>query len=338
MTNNKNATDMKTNFLISKKTSIYSLFGLILVVLTSCGSYQNKSYYDNDGIYEDSSNSRINGQNNDTSKYKEYFSALNKENEEIFTNVDDYSSFNDVDNSRVQDQEGLNNHSGWGSNANDNITVNVYDNNWGGGLWNNWGWNNWGWGWNNWGWNNWGWNNWGWNGFYGPGLGLGWGWNNWGWNNGFYTNQNFALANGGRNRIGANTGGNNYYYGRNSTISPTIRNTNGNRNSRNIDGVGTTRNYNNSNTTRNNATTRNNSNTREFNNGTTRNNSNSNTREFNNSNTRNTNTSPTRSNTNSTPRYSPSPSSTPRSSGGGFSGGRSGGGFGGGRSGGGGRR
>jgi hypothetical protein len=42
---------MKTNYFSSKKMSIYSLFGLIMITTISCGSYQNKSYYDNDGIY-----------------------------------------------------------------------------------------------------------------------------------------------------------------------------------------------------------------------------------------------------------------------------------------------
>ena len=42
---------MKTYYFITKKTLLKSIFGLLGVTIISCGSYQNKSYYDNDGIY-----------------------------------------------------------------------------------------------------------------------------------------------------------------------------------------------------------------------------------------------------------------------------------------------
>ena len=42
---------MKTYSFSSKKLSIYSLFGFLSIMVTSCGSYQNSSYYDSDGVY-----------------------------------------------------------------------------------------------------------------------------------------------------------------------------------------------------------------------------------------------------------------------------------------------
>ena len=42
---------MKTNYFSAKKLSIYSLFGFFSIMITSCSSYQNSSYYDGDGIY-----------------------------------------------------------------------------------------------------------------------------------------------------------------------------------------------------------------------------------------------------------------------------------------------
>ena len=42
---------MKTYSTINKKYIAFSLFGLLAIGTTSCGSYQNSSYYDNDGVY-----------------------------------------------------------------------------------------------------------------------------------------------------------------------------------------------------------------------------------------------------------------------------------------------
>lgn len=84
---------MKTYYFSGKRLSIYSLFGLIAVVVSSCGSYQNSSYYDNDGVYGNSQNKRevSNKDNSQSDKYQEYFSDLNKDSQ-AFTNVDSYSS------------------------------------------------------------------------------------------------------------------------------------------------------------------------------------------------------------------------------------------------------
>ena len=346
MTNNKNTILMKTNYYNSGKLSIYSIVGLLTLMATSCGSYQNKSYYDRDGIYGGESEKVAQTSVNDgqakateSNKYTEYFNSLrDDQQDEVFTDVESYSSYKDT--LATQDR---NQSAAWGSNPS-NVTVNIYDNNWGWNnaawnSWNGWGWNNWGMGWNNWGWNswygpNWGW---GWNSWYGPG----WGWNNWGWNNwygnGFYGNNyhnNYAYGNGRRgSTYGRPEGNSSRDYRRSSntiTRSTTVTGT------RRADYVPTRTSSTRSNTIRSNS----NSPVRTYNgSNTTRDNSSSPTR---------TTTSPTRNNTytpsnnssNSTRsnNYSPSNSSSTRSSSGGGGGSRSGGGGGGSRSGGGGRR
>ena len=152
---------MKTNYYFSTKTLYVALFGLLIPITTSCGSYQNVSYYDNDGIYNDTQTSRQRTVANETpNKYQEYFKSLNDElKNEVITDVDNYSSFQDSTVVTTTSNENINRtYSGWGSNSSENVTIIYNDNSWG---WNNWGWNNWGYGgWygNNWG-NNWGWNN-----------------------------------------------------------------------------------------------------------------------------------------------------------------------------------
>ena len=69
---------MKTNFLFSKKATLYSLIGFISVLVTSCGSYQNSSYYDSDGIY---GNTAPEPQNVSSTQYKNYFKSLQENNE-----------------------------------------------------------------------------------------------------------------------------------------------------------------------------------------------------------------------------------------------------------------
>ncbi len=208
---------MKTYYLSGSRISIYSLFGFLAFAITSCGSYQNSSYYDGDGIYGGSENSQKQttpDNKSQSSKYQEYFSNLNRD-AEIFTNVDNYST---VTNDTVKKTESYNaNNSSWGSNP-QSITVNVYDNSWGWSYWNNywygsyWGWNSWygpywGWGWNNWYGPSWslgiGWNSW-----YGPWYGgyYGYGYNN--WCNNYYNHYYYSYAGGRR--------GTTYYGSRNA--------------------------------------------------------------------------------------------------------------------------
>lgn len=68
---------MKTNLFFSRNATLYSLIGVISFLVASCGSYQNSSYYDSDGIY---GNSAKEAQNTSSKRYQEYFSSLNNEN------------------------------------------------------------------------------------------------------------------------------------------------------------------------------------------------------------------------------------------------------------------
>jgi hypothetical protein len=68
-----------------------------ITLLTACGSYQNSSYYDTDGIYGNtySRNIETNTQNNQN-QYKEYFGSLRDDNQtpEVFTDIDNYNDYN----------------------------------------------------------------------------------------------------------------------------------------------------------------------------------------------------------------------------------------------------
>ena len=115
---------MKTYYFNRKRLSTYALFGFLAIVTSSCGSYQNSSYYDNDGAY---GGSQTNNNNSQSNKYQEYFSDLNKD-AEAFTGIDSYTS---VTNDSIKKTENYNsNNAGWGNNP-QSVTVNVYDNNWG---------------------------------------------------------------------------------------------------------------------------------------------------------------------------------------------------------------
>lgn len=212
---------MKTNYYFPKKMSFYSLFGLLALLTTSCGSYQNSSYYDNDGIYGDNEKSKSREvANSNSGYYKEYFSSLSKENEQVFTDVEKYSSQNDsIKRNVANEQQPTNNYPSWGSNP-DNVTVNIYNSGWYTPSWgyysNNWYGNYWGyngwygnyWGYNGWYSPSWSWS-WGWNSWYGPSwygyygynyypYGYGYYGNNWGWNNG-HLGHNYAYSGGRRN-------------------------------------------------------------------------------------------------------------------------------------------
>jgi hypothetical protein len=189
MNNNLKCIDMKTNYFSSaKSTSIYFIIFGFSMLMVSCGSLKSSTYYDRDGIYGSDENENRAAENN-VDKYKDYFSALREKNEQdqVFTDVENYSSIQDsvVNQSETERTS----YSGWGNNQQP-INITIYDNNWG---WNNWGYNSlWNYGWNcNLGWNSWYGPNigygWGWNNWYGPNIGWGWGWNNWwGPNYGYY--------------------------------------------------------------------------------------------------------------------------------------------------------
>jgi len=172
--------------------------GLFLV---SCGSYQQASYYDNDGIYTDDNPARTTEQRypqtqrrvvpEDNNVYGNYFGQKADEYEqilesEIFTDIDSYTGVEQDSLNPEEEPEYYydpNNtyqgYAGWGDNAT-SVTVNVYDNwGWGGlgfGLGYPWYYNSY-WGWGNpwhyshgyWGWNSlaWGWGGYYWGGYYG---------------------------------------------------------------------------------------------------------------------------------------------------------------------------
>ena len=236
---------MKTNYTFQQKAlRFFSLF-VGAITVTACGSYQNSSYYDNDGVYGPDKTvtyeRQVQNENvvvvEDNTKYAQQFKSMEDDfgTPEILTDVDNYKSNPDT----VYVQESNTRYAGWGENQTSNVTVNVYD---------NWGWNNpyyggWygnSWGYNNWGWNSWYGNNWGWNNGY---YGNNWGCNNWyggyygggyygnGWNNGYYgggyygNGWNNGHYGGGRN-VAYNSSPRGGYINRNTGNGNTGRNGN----------------------------------------------------------------------------------------------------------------
>jgi hypothetical protein len=236
---------MKTNYFLTKKTCIYSLFGLFTLIASSCGSYQNTSYYDNDGIYGGNEKTKTKEDTKgNSSYYKEYFSSLNKENEQLFTDVEKYSSQNDTIKKNEPIVQNNTSYTGWGSNT-DNVTINIYNNGWYTPSWgyygNYWGWNN-GWYGNYWGYNGWyspSWG-WGWNSWYGNyGYGYnpyGYYGNNWGWNNG-NLGHNYAYSGGRRNTNFISNGNGGGYISNRRTSATTTGRTNSFGRTNSLDGT-----------------------------------------------------------------------------------------------------
>lgn len=218
-----------TNYLSILKTNRFLMLFVGSIALYSCGSYQNSSYYDNDGVYGADTSKKVvyQEQTANTSKYAAQFQSMREEytTNETFTDVNNYSTPIDTVKTKTQS------YAGWGNNQS-NVVVNVYNNSpyWGwGGYYNSWGWNNWyggyypynnwGWGWNNWyggyyGYNwGWGWNNWygGYYGYYGP-------YNNWGWNGWYggygYGGNHIAYNHGRRGSVSGFANGADYSSGR----------------------------------------------------------------------------------------------------------------------------
>ncbi|RAR70841.1 hypothetical protein [Flavobacterium aciduliphilum] len=225
---------MKTNQYLIKKTSLFFFFAVLTITANSCGSYQNSSYYDNDGIYGTSENVRP--ERHETARngnyYKDYFSSLHKDNEQVFTDVDKYSTYKDsIAPNNAAPNQNSNDYAGWGSNPS-TTTVNVYTNGWYTPSWGRY----YG---NYWGYNGWYGNSWGYNSWYAPSWSLSWGWYGpyynyygygyypygyyypnyfgyygggyWGWTNG-HIGHTYAYSGGRRNNefiggIGSSTGG-----------------------------------------------------------------------------------------------------------------------------------
>ena len=116
---------MKTNRIFQLKTlRLLSLFvGVITVV--SCGSYQNSSYYDDDGVYgPDNSEKAKRVVQNETSSgsysnaYAQQFKSMKEDfgPTEVLTDVDNYKSPPDT----VYVQENGTRYGGWGENQTNN--------------------------------------------------------------------------------------------------------------------------------------------------------------------------------------------------------------------------
>jgi hypothetical protein len=327
---------MKTNTFSFQKAPLFSLIIVLSVLMTSCGSYQNSSYY-GDGIYGDLGNQDTQRQapNDSNNRYKSYFSSLQEENQssEIFTDIDNY---NDYQGNGDSTNGTANNYGGWGSNYTQ-TDIAIYPNNFGMG---------WGLGFNGWGnpyFNNgFGWNSpfygggFGWNNaYYGGGFGwgypFGFGFGGLGWNNPYFGFNNF---------YGNQFYGNQFYggqfYGRNYSNNAGRRgsvnydsNSNRNLNSRNtnsqINRTYNGRSYSDGSYSRNgsfNSGTR--SNTPIFRRGETQNRNSNNPVQGRSNNTRQERSYTPTNSTAPTRSYTPS-SNSGRSSGGNYGGGRSGG-------------
>lgn len=143
---------MKTFLSLFPKLPLNPIVGFLSIfVMASCGSYQNTSYYDNDGIYgaSERSYSPRETQNESSTAYKNYFGSLQDsvQKTQIITDVENYSNYNATNN-----QQSNTSYPGWGSNSQD-VVINYYPNNWGlsfgfGHPYHGFGWNNSFFGWN----------------------------------------------------------------------------------------------------------------------------------------------------------------------------------------------
>jgi hypothetical protein len=203
---------MKTSTFSLRNTSIYYIVGFLSILLTSCGSYRNSSYYDRDGIYGNTESRIIPSEPHVSSnnRYKDYFSSLQNENQstEIFTDIDSYNDYN-LENDTLQDYNS--NYPGWGSNP-QSVSINVYNTGWGMNNWYG----------NNWYGNNWYGNNWGFNGGIPQGLSIGFGWNNYGWNYPYY-GWGWGYPSYGWNYSNYAYGGYGYYSGNNYSYNSSRR-------------------------------------------------------------------------------------------------------------------
>ena len=128
------------------KIITYSL-GILTLFISSCGSYQQASYYDDDGIYgngnrtvsvEKRNYQGVRNQQVETDTYGQYFGEKANEydeflDSEIFTDVDDYYGEEPIDSVGVNIPEeyylenSYNENAGWGDNPS-SVQINIYDN------------------------------------------------------------------------------------------------------------------------------------------------------------------------------------------------------------------
>lgn len=226
---------MKTNALITLKAPLYFLIGFLGLAVTSCGSYQNSSYYDNDGVYSTNGEKIVikDNQPNSTSvQYKQYFSSLQNtgNSDEIFTDVNSYGSGYNIENDSIQTPS--TGYASWGSSPQETHVTVYPDTYWYAG---------WGWGYPYYGYPYYGWGypyyGWGYPG-YGWGYpGYGWGYPGYGYGYAHVTPYAYNYSRRGSS-YGGNYNNNSIYnnnrinsYTRNNTVSE--RNSMYNRNSNN---------------------------------------------------------------------------------------------------------
>ncbi|WP_211356627.1 hypothetical protein [Flavobacterium daemonense] len=177
---------MKTSTSLRQNSSYFYLIGLLSFLLASCGSYQNTSYYDNDGVYGKSTNTYAQTTStnaNVNNQYKDYFKSLQDENQptEIFTDVDNYTSNYAVNDSTQTASTTA--YPGWGSGTTETSVTYYSDPSFYWGIGFGWGYPYYGYGW---GYPYYGW------GYY-PGWGYpGWGYPGYGY--GYYNNYNYSYG------------------------------------------------------------------------------------------------------------------------------------------------
>lgn len=221
---------MRTSTFSHRNTSYYYIVGFLSILLTSCGSYQNSSYYDGDGIYGNTGKNitERENQNAQNNYYKQYFASLQNNNQpvDIFTDIDSYSNYN-TDNDSIQHS----NYGPWGSNS-QKTTINIYPNQWDFSLGFGFGYPYYGWGYSNYGWNypyyGWGYPYYGYYGWNYPYYG--WGYSGYNYNNNYnnYSRNPSRRGSSYPNAAGINR---NYNYGSsnyNNYSRNSINNTNGN--------------------------------------------------------------------------------------------------------------
>lgn len=182
-----------------KKFKMIATVALIGFLFVSCGSYQQASYYDNDGIYNSGSQQVTEGSystsqpktQQQTNTYGEYFSEKANQyqevlDSEIFTDVDSYYGGTNQDSiapaskgNYFESNNDYNGYGGWGDNPT-SVSINVYNGGYGyyspwyggyyGGYAGYWGYGGW------------------YNPWYGGYYGVGWGYGypGWGYGGGWY--------------------------------------------------------------------------------------------------------------------------------------------------------
>ncbi len=170
---------MLYNFIFSRKKLHLSLLGATLFSIVSCNI--SKPYYDTDGIYN-SDPVFVNDTYHHGKYYTQYFKDLKQDSDTYFTDIDNYSSYNNGEH-----------YGSWGDNTSENIVYYTPSfGMWGWGYPYSWGFNSfYGWGYPY---------GWGFNSFYGWGYPYGWGFNNfYGWGYPYYGNQNnYSYSNNSR--------------------------------------------------------------------------------------------------------------------------------------------